>query len=419
MDFVALIVFLIALATARFINWAIYSWAWNNRSFGPWSAPPAATSKSAKTKAASAKAKRSTLDHVPVIGWYLLRREASEHGRGYWVRPLLIELCFPILLTMYYRFVVTGGMLPNWAQPLPPNMVTELTWLFVAHFFLFTLMTIATFIDFDEQSIPDFVTVPGTIIGLVGAAFAPHWLPMHTLVTPPVELNASLPRAWPASFNTTTGLAYGLLILAVWGFALLDRRWITRRGWGKAVEYFFARMFRVRQLWMSLTLVTIGLMTFVSLVFFVFPARWEYLLSSLLGLAFAGGVTWGVRIAASTGLGVEALGFGDVTLMAMIGTYIGWQPSLIVFFVAPFTAILFVALRAIITGETATPYGPYLCAGVIVVLVFWDALWTKWAGKFFSLGLTIVGIIAACVAIMGVMLWIWRLIKESLGLGGR
>jgi prepilin signal peptidase PulO-like enzyme (type II secretory pathway) len=142
--------------------------------------------------------------------------------------------------------------------------------------------------------------------------------------------------------------------------------------------------------------------------------RWNLLLSSLLGLAFAGGVTWAVRISASYGFGAEALGFGDVTLMAMIGAFIGWQPSLLVFFLAPMLALLFVVVRWIITRDTATPYGPYLCAAVVVLLVYWDGLWTNWAAPMFALGVAsiLIGLVA-CVALIGVMLWTWQLIKRA------
>ena len=137
-----------------------------------------------------------------------------------------------------------------------------------------------------------------------------------------------------------------------------------------------------------------------------------------MGLAFAGGVTWAVRLSASWGLQVEALGFGDVTLMAMIGTYIGWHPSLIVFFLAPLISIAFVLVRWMLTGETATPYGPYLCAATVVLLVYWNSFWIGWAEPVFQLGGIILGIVVACVVLMGVMLWIWRLVKQTLGLGG-
>jgi prepilin signal peptidase PulO-like enzyme (type II secretory pathway) len=311
--------------------------------------------------------------------------------------------------------------------PLQPVLTQTLYWQFLAHFVLFTLMLVATFIDFDEQSIPDFVTVPGTAIGLLGASLAPAWLPYHQPLPsgrPPAtlqELHAAIPESWPTWMNGIYGLGCGLLIILIWGFALLDRRWIARRGFGKAIRYFFARMLRSHLLLLAVSGVTICLALWITICWWFLngpEGRWPYLLSSLFGLAFAGGVTWAVRLSASAGLGVEALGFGDVTLMAMIGTYLGWQPSLLVFFIAPLVAILFVLLRAVITGDTATPYGPYLCAAAAIVLVYWHELWTEWAARMFTLGPVILGIIVACIALMGVMLWIWRLIKQALGLAG-
>lgn len=422
---------LLAVAAARFVNWAIYNWAWNRRILGPWSAlngsPPIgkkSTGKRATGKKATAKKYRLWSDHLPVLGWFALRREASEHGKGYWVRPLLVELLFPVCVTWYYCQYVSGGMLPARlvAWPLPEELESQLHWQFLAHAILFSLMAIATFIDFDEQSIPDLVTVPGTVIGILGAAIAPAWLPFHPTAFGVEELHANIPGGWPLWLDGQSGLWFAVLILLVWAFALLDRRWITRRGYGKAMQYFMARMFRVRVLWLSIAIVTTGLLLVVVYAWFHWngpTGRWKYLLSSLFGLAFAGGFTWGVRLSASAGLGVEALGFGDVTLMAMIGTYVGWQPSLLVFFIAPMVAIVFVILRAILTGETATPYGPYLCGAAVLTLVFWDAIWSNWAGPVFALGTQILYIVVGCIVLMGAMLWIWRLIKQALGLAGR
>ncbi len=48
----------------------------------------------------------------------------------------------------------------------------------------------------------------------------------------------------------------------------------------------------------------------------------------MTGLIAGGGLTWILRLVSSVLLGQEALGFGDVTLMAMIGSFVGWQPIL-------------------------------------------------------------------------------------------
>ncbi len=35
---------------------------------------------------------RKWFDRIPVLGWLFLRREAHVQGRGFWVRPLVVEL---------------------------------------------------------------------------------------------------------------------------------------------------------------------------------------------------------------------------------------------------------------------------------------------------------------------------------------
>ena len=59
---------------------------------------------------------------------------------------------------------------------------------------------------------------------------------------------------------------------------------------------------------------------------------WAALLTALVGLVAGGGIVWVVRLIGAVALRREAMGFGDVTLMAMVGAFVGWQASLIVFF---------------------------------------------------------------------------------------
>jgi leader peptidase (prepilin peptidase) / N-methyltransferase len=430
------LVFLIGLTTARFINWSIYNWAYFPRQLGPWAPPVAKQSIANKKKKRSAEqVQRSWKDHLPVWGWWRLRGEQSVHGKGYWIRPLLIELIFPIALALYYRFQTTTGGLPPGAVKLLLPMQPQMHFQFLGHWVLLSLMAIATFIDFDEQSIPDYITIPGTIIGIVGAALSPLWLPLTVAARGSgiVEMDAAWPAPIPDWFGTTQGLGVGLLILLVWGFALLDRRVIWRRGWKKAAIYFFARMFRYRALWLTVLLSMLGLMIFTVACYLAGTARWNFLLSSLLGMAFAGGLTWAVRISASYGYGIEALGFGDVTLMAMIGAFIGWQPSLIVFFLAPFVGMVFVIIRWIITRELATPYGPYLCGAVVVLLIYWEKLWLlRFMNLFVAADELAVNLIGpklnwsisgaelimvgsiVCVILIGMLLWILQLLKRIL-----
>src|SRR4029077_1267881 len=93
------------------------------------------------------------------------------------------------------------------------------------------------------------------------------------------------------------------------------------------------------------------------------------LLNSILGLIVGGGTVWLIRIIGHYALGQEAMGFGDVTLMAMVGSFIGWQPSLIVFFMlAPLCALAVTLVTLSLRFNRAIPFGPYLSVGTIMIL---------------------------------------------------
>lgn len=103
--------------------------------------------------------------------------------------------------------------------------------------------------------------------------------------------------------------------------------------------------------------------------------HWHGLLWSLAGLAAGAGVTWLARVVSRVVLGVEALGFGDVTLMGMIGSFLGWQPVLLVFLLAPICGLVIVLALKLIQARRAVPYGPYLSAAALIVLFTWRWLW--------------------------------------------
>ena len=105
------------------------------------------------------------------------------------------------------------------------------------------------------------------------------------------------------------------------------------------------------------------------------PPLWAYSLGgALLGALIGGGVVWIVRILGSLAFGKEAMGLGDVHLMAGVGACLGWVDPLLAFFIAPFFGIAWtigsVVLSRFIKREgSALPYGPHLAAATVLVLL--------------------------------------------------
>lgn len=132
---------------------------------------------------------------------------------------------------------------------------------------------------------------------------------------------------------------------------------------------------------------------------------------SLAGLVAGAGITWIVRIVSRLILGQEALGFGDVTLMGMIGCFVGWQPIIFVFLLAPLCGIVAGLAERILANRSYVPYGPYLALSTIGVLFSWRWLWMlelpdsfsmrRFFGDFVGLGILAGISLAALVLLLG------------------
>lgn len=95
---------------------------------------------------------------------------------------------------------------------------------------------------------------------------------------------------------------------------------------------------------------------------------------SMAGYLAGGAVVWAVRLLGSLAFGKEAMGLGDVHLMAGVGAITGWAVPVLAFFVAPFIAIgwyvLAIMLASVLRRHgTALPFGPHLAAATLLVVL--------------------------------------------------
>ena len=91
----------------------------------------------------------------------------------------------------------------------------------------------------------------------------------------------------------------------------------------------------------------------------------------LMGYLIAGGVVWAVRIGGSLAFGKEAMGLGDVHMMAAVGACLGWIDPTIAFFLAAFVGVAYAGIAMIFKNKLtkAMPYGPFLAIATLMVVL--------------------------------------------------
>jgi leader peptidase (prepilin peptidase)/N-methyltransferase len=214
-------------------------------------------------------------DNIPVISFLVLRGKCRACGEPISWRYPAVELLNGLMYVWTVREFGFGGEM------------------FLVMAFCSALIVV-TFIDYDHQIIPDVITLPGMLLGLM---LAPLF--MSVLADPlPFHSGSLLPHAGPyltGFLNSFIGLLFG-----------------------------------------ATPLFAIGLL-------------WEKLRN------------------------VEAMGGGDVKLMGMVGSFLGWKGALL--------TIMLGALAGSVVGITlillkrhkmdkVIPFGPFLAVGAVVAMFY-------------------------------------------------
>jgi leader peptidase (prepilin peptidase)/N-methyltransferase len=313
------------------------------------------------------------IDNIPILGWLLLAGRCRFCRHSISIRYALIEFFNGLLWVLLYLAIVP---VERFAKVETSALYSSLgvlgqqglsfqahVWLVNAEYIYFLILAeallVATFIDFDLMIIPDGVTVPGMIAGVIGAVIL------------------GTPTLWPAWFFSQQALSGLEPVLPKWLHWILylpaNLPWLTAH------------------------------------------PHWHGLIASLLGLVVGGGAVWFVRIVGHWVFEREAMGFGDVILMAMIGSFLGWQASLIVFLaVAPFCALVAAAITFTFRLNREIPYGPYLSIGALIVMVFWNRFFSRFDylfshGPLFPVEFLLMGMLFASGLVL------MRYVKQRLG----
>lgn len=387
---------LAGLTIASGVNAAIYAWGPKTRDYSPWS------------RRHPVDARTHVFDRAPIVGWLRLRRHAELWGRAFWLRPLAVELLCGLAYAFLYWWEVE-----RCGYPLATCL---------AHQTLATFTIAASFIDIDHWVIPDEVTVPGTLLGLALAfampsALLPAALDGMVPLSPEATrfVSVASPHPWPAALAgapNVGSLAIGWACYCGWCLALLPWLWLPRRGWIKATRMFLAHIAR-SPITPSVARLAVGGMAPIACAWWLGGERWQAVLSSLAGIAASGAVVWYVRIVGGWAMQKEAMGFGDVTLAAMLGAYLGWQAGVLVFFLAPLAAIGVSLIRVALWRERSLPFGPYLCVAAFAVGAGWPWVWDALASSL-EMSWLLPAALGACLLALAPMMYLARLLTDAL-----
>lgn len=323
-------------------------------------------------------------DNIPIVGWLLLA------GKCRYCRcrispqyPLVEAICAGLFAAVFLLDYASGlrpafyqaGLSQTW-----PAMVVQLV--------LVAGLLAATVIDAKLFIIPIRIPHTVTLIAVLVLPIAAIWLP---------AMERTAPVVGPAGLGFAVGGMAGLVLsLLLLHLKLLPRSFDEMEevlDESYPPDAFLDHPHPRREVLkecLFLALPILGAAIGYWLMFVpqsYLPTENQYPLAVRVlggvigGYLVGGGVVWGVRILGTLAFGREAMGLGDVHLLAAIGAVIGSIDAVGVFFMAPFFGLAGAAIQGGVqllwkSRGRVIPYGPYLALATLVVMVIREPMWT-------------------------------------------
>lgn len=320
-------------------------------------------------------------ENMPILGWFLVRGKCRYCGVRISPQYMIVELFMAVaFLGLYTAYYVAGPRVPWWGEVGGDwwyyNWVFRTSPAFIAETFLIAGLTAMTMIDARTFMIPLKIPLVVTAVALVA------W-PVQSLL-PTIGATAG---KWPIQatdwqwFATVCGGAVGLL-----GALVLLRRGVLRYSFADYDQYVpegetFAdypharREVLIELVFLSPLIIGLvaGYLVGGRLPQTPPPVMVQAIGGSLLGYFVGGGLIWAVRILGTLGFGREAMGLGDVHLMAAVGAVLGWVDPLFIFLLAPFFGLTWAFVSMGVSSlfkkeRRELPFGPHLAIATLVVL---------------------------------------------------
>ena len=299
--------------------------------------------------------------NIPLVSWLLLRGKCANCKTPFSMRYWWVELLTAVVFLIIWRWV--GGV-ENWQMAI-------VYWVFLA------MLITATFIDFEHFIIPDGITIGGTIVGIVAGLAVPQIMGTGN------HLHGLGLSALGATVGF--GLLYAVVILGKIMFGRKTKKFAEPVNWKITQEGDdenptltvgdtpnpWEDIFFCGTEFMRLDVPEMELngtdYKNVKVEVHLDHVLIDEERTELANLKTITGKTKHQLYSR------EAMGFGDVKFLAMIGAFLGWQAVLFTVFLASVAGTL-VALPLRFIGKqewsSRIPFGPYLALGGVVWLFF-------------------------------------------------
>ena len=330
-------------------------------------------------------------ENTPILGWIMLG------GKCRWCRtrispiyPIIEALMGLVFVGLYVMYFMAGpeqawwwdvggvwwdrqGFLRAWPAFVAISFL-------IAGLYAITVIDARTFLI--PMGIPIFVTCSGLMLWLI-QGFLARPAGLGGLAWPIV------PVGWGGAL---AGLG-GLLGMSVSMTLLVTGRW--RPSFADYDDYVEAdevladypharREMAVELLFLTPMVLGVVAGAWLGGTLSMAPPVWVQAVgTSMLGWVVGGGIVWAVRILGTLAFGREAMGLGDVHLMAAVGACLGWLIPLVAFFVAPFIGLSWTLAAALASkarggSRRELPYGPHLAVATVLVLLAYPAVQAGW-----------------------------------------
>jgi leader peptidase (prepilin peptidase)/N-methyltransferase len=302
-------------------------------------------------------------ENIPILSWFLLGRRCAQCHERISARYVVVETLTAMLFATAAFLVPIPTLFSVWV--------------------ILSILVVATFVDLEFMIIPDAVSKSGIAAGLLLSLLTPG---LHKTSSPLFAVGSSMAgAALGAAILYGIGemgkLAFGrykmvLHAPAPFSFESLpvaDRRILIQSESFLWNEHFFRKSDRVIVRAQEAEINGTNYQD-TDLTFFhdrVVTSRGEIPLDEIFRL---------VGRTAYAEFPREAMGLGDVKLIAAIGAFVGWEGILFTIVAASFIGAAY-GLAAIALGKrersSKIPFGPYLAVGAVIWL-FWGPALSSW-----------------------------------------